>query len=73
MIYFCFMCVSACLYARIPCVCSSFGGQKKVLDPQELELQTAVSHCVDLGTEPRSFARAASAEPCLQPLTSALF
>lgn len=35
------------------------GGQKRVLDLVELELNTIVSHMWVLGTEPRSSARAA--------------
>ena len=43
----------------LPGVC--FGSQKMVLDPLDVELQTAVSHHVSSEIEPLSSGRAASA------------
>lgn len=39
--YVCVPCVPG-----VPCVCGAPGGQKRVLDPLKLEIQTAVSCCV---------------------------
>lgn len=52
------------------CVPGAHGGQKRVLDSLELELQMVVSCHRVLGTEPRSPGRAMSTlnpEPSLQP------
>lgn len=43
------------------CMPNTEGAQKRVLDTLELELQSAVSHCVVMGTEPGSSTKAASA------------
>jgi hypothetical protein len=46
-------CVSfACMCVCVPHVCPvSRGGQKRALDPQELELQMVVSHHVGVGEQ----------------------
>ena len=62
----CFVCMNVCLSQ----VCLMPLKARRALDPLELELKMVVSHCVGLGTELRSSARAASAltvEPSLQP------
>ena len=41
--YFAFMCV------HVLCECGTSGGQKRALDPLELELQMVVSHHVAAG------------------------
>jgi hypothetical protein len=47
------------------------GGQKKVLDPLELDLEMAVSCCVDAGNHSWALQKEQSvlltADPCLQP------
>lgn len=42
------------------------GGLKRASEPLEVEVQVVLSSLWVLGTEPRSFARAAAAEPSLQ-------
>lgn len=49
------------MYVYTPNVSSAQGGQKRMLNPLELESQTVVNHHVMLGTEP---VRAASALNC---------
>jgi hypothetical protein len=38
-----------CLHVCAACVCSTYRGQKRALDPLELELQMVVSHHVCAG------------------------
>lgn len=40
-----------CIYLCAPCACLVSRGQKKVLDPLNLKLQTSVGHCVDAGNQ----------------------
>jgi hypothetical protein len=47
------------MYSYVPPACDTTRGQKRALDPLDLELQTVVSHRWVLGIEPWSSARAA--------------
>lgn len=49
------------MYICSLCLYSAHRGQKKVLDPLELELQTNVSHHVNIGNRPRSSERVGKA------------
>ena len=45
------MCLFVCVCVGVPlCVPGAGGGQKRVSDPLELELQTVVSHFVGTGS-----------------------
>jgi hypothetical protein len=66
-IYFCILCVWVyfvfCLHVDLCTTCVQYlqRGQKRVLDPLQMECQVDVSHLWVLGLKPRSPARAASA------------
>jgi hypothetical protein len=47
-IYFYFMCMDICLHV---CLCTQ-GGQKKILDPLKVPLQTIANHCVSWELNP---------------------
>jgi hypothetical protein len=52
-VYFYFMCMSACrpVCMCITCTPAVHRGQERVLDPLDLQLQEAVSCCVDAGNQ----------------------
>lgn len=58
-IYYLFdICVCACACLYVPCACRCHGNQKRISDPQELELQEVENHLIwVLGTEPGSSAQ----------------
>lgn len=51
---YCFVCVehSDCMYVYVPQACNACGGQTRVSDPLDLELQAVVSHHVSAGIKP---------------------
>lgn len=52
------------VYVCIAYECNTCGGQKRVLDALELELQTTVGYHVDTGNRLGSYGRTASAFNC---------
>ena len=53
------VCMYVCMYVYTVQVCPQ-GGQKRVLDSQDLELKMVMSHHVVLGTKPESSGRSPS-------------
>lgn len=45
-----YLCIYLCTTC-MPTACTTTGGQQRVLDPLELELQMVVSHCVGTGNQ----------------------
>jgi hypothetical protein len=56
------MCTVFCLHVvHAPHACSAQGGQKRALDPLELESQLVMGYYVGVASEPRFLGRAANA------------
>ena len=48
LLFYVYECI-ACMYVSAAMLCSTYGSQKRVSDPREVELQIVVSHHVDAG------------------------
>lgn len=59
--YFLLLFVCICFVCRYPCVLGACGGQERVLDPLEQELQTVFSYRMGAGNWSWVFGRAADA------------
>ena len=68
-VHVCFVCM--CIWVSTMCVLGACGGQKRVSDSLELELDTVLSHHVMLAIELGTPAREATAiPPCLKNIYS---